>query len=91
MLMKSKNQHRVALALGYFMAFIHLVWLLLVAGNVAQTLLNWVFGLHMIVNPMTVGTFQWGNAIMLLIMTFIVGYIIGWIFVGIHDWVSKKK
>lgn len=91
MLMKSKNQHRVALALGYFAAVVHLIWILMVAGNVAQPFLNWVLGLHMVANPVMVGQFQWGNAIMLLIMTFIVGYLAGWIFVGIYDWVCKKR
>ncbi|OGB73374.1 hypothetical protein A3K24_00650 [candidate division Kazan bacterium RIFCSPHIGHO2_01_FULL_44_14] len=84
-------QHRVALTVAWFVALVHLVWILIVAGGMGQQFIDWVCSLHFMANPMTVGVFSWGSAIWLLIVAFIVGYIIGWVFAGVYNWVSKKK
>jgi len=78
------NVHQLGLVVGFFAAIIHLIWVFLVWGGVAQQFLNWALGLHMIANRFTVATFGWGTAIYLLIIVFVFGYIfgaiLGWIY-----------
>ena len=53
--------------------------LMLVALGIAQALLNFILKIHMISMPMTVGPFSLTKAIALIIVTFVVGYIFGWL------------
>jgi len=89
--MKGIHQQKVALSVAWFFAVVHFVWILIVAGGMGQQFIDWVFGLHFVTNTMIVGAFSWGSAIWLLIVAFIVGYIIGWVFAGCHNWACCKK
>ena len=73
------NKNKAGLALGFFVSFMHLVWSILVALGIAQALLNFILKIHMISMPMTVGPFSLTKAIALIIVTFVVGYIFGWL------------
>ncbi|MFH0905560.1 MAG: hypothetical protein V1826_02460 [bacterium] len=81
---------RVGLVLGLFMVAVHLIWAIMVIAGLAQQWIDWMLGLHMLNNPLTVGAFSWGTTIMLLIVVFVVGYILGWIFAWVHNSVHKK-
>ncbi len=74
----------VGLYLGGFMAFAHGVWSLLVMVGFAQVILDWVFWLHFLTNPMQVEMFEFTRALMLVAFTFAVGYVVGW--VGTQLW-----
>jgi len=84
------NKHKVALTLGSFVALVHLVWSLLVGFGFAQPWMNWVLGLHFLNNPFQFRPFELGTAIVLIIVTGIVGYVVGWIFSTVWNWVNKK-
>lgn len=89
--MKGKR-HQLGLTLGLGFAFMHFIWALAVAvtpGGV-QKYINWVFSLHFITIPATVGVFVAAKALVLIVLTFVVGYIMGWILAFCHDWVEKK-
>ncbi len=79
------NKNLAGLALGALLAFMHLVWALMVLFGWAQGFLDWIFSLHMITPVFTIAPFDWGSAIVLLIVTFICGYIAGWIFAWIWN------
>lgn len=72
---------KIGLTLGFFLAGIHLIWVFLVAlvPVQLQSFIDWVFRLHGL-EPVWTITFvtMWG-AISLVILTFIVGYAIGWV------------
>lgn len=90
--MKEKlNPNKVGLVLGVFVALIHLVWALMVAGKMAQQWLDWVMNMHFINNPITVGQFDLGTSVMLLVMTFVIGYLGGWLYALVHNWLHKGK
>ena len=74
------NSHKVGLVLGSFVAFIHFIWSLLVAFGWAQGLLNFILNLHSLSNPLTVMSFDLGRSIGLIIVTFIAGYVVGYVF-----------
>lgn len=82
--MKPLDPNHIALYLGSIMGFFHGVWSLLVMVGFAQAILDWVFWLHFLSNPIQVEVFEITRAIMLVTFTFAVGYVVGWI--GAHLW-----
>jgi len=87
--MHKLSVHKTGLSLGFFLAFIYLVWVVLVATGLASQLLNWKLGLLFLNNPFSVGAFSLAASIELIIITFIGGYIWGAIFAGIWNWAHK--
>lgn len=80
-----------ALTLGIFVAFIHFVWMMMVFFGFAQLYLNWIFGLHLISNPFEVLPFNFGSATILILFTFVIGYLMGWVFAYIWNRLVKGK
>jgi len=74
------NKHKTGLVLGTVMGLWHLTWSLLVVLGLAQPFLNFIFKLHFIQPPYTVVGFNLVFAVELIIVTFILGYIVGWVF-----------
>lgn len=71
----------VAVALGGF----HLVWAVLVAIGWAQPIMDFVFWMHMISLPYVVKAFDSSAAVTLIVVTAIMGYVIGYIFAKIWN------
>ncbi len=84
------NRNKTALALGSFVAFMHLVWSLLVLLGWAGPLLNFIYTMHSISVPVTVLPFNLGRSIGLILITFVVGYVVGLIFSTIWNKVHKS-
>ena len=87
--MHKLNQHRTGVALGSFVAFVHLVWSILLGFGWAQGLLSFIMGLHGISIPYTFTDFSFGTAVALIVVTFIVGYVVGFVFSWIWNKVQK--
>jgi len=81
------DKNKIGLALGSFFAVFHLVWAILVAviPNVLQTFFDWIFNLHGIEPILVITTMTLMNAIALVLVAFIFGYLLGWIFAGIFS------
>jgi len=77
--MAAINKNKAGLALGFFLSFVHLVWGILVALGIAQAFMDFIFKIHMISLSMTVGPFSLSKTIVLVVVTFIVGYVFGWL------------
>lgn len=77
------------MVVGVFAALMHAVWMVLIYIGVAQTYMNWIFGLHLLTNPYKVLPFNWGSAATLIIVTFVVGYVMGWVFAFIWNRLHK--
>lgn len=88
--MNKCTPHSVGLALGAFLGTWHLVWSVLVAVGLAQPLLDFVFTLHMIRPPYTVGPFSLGMAAGLVIFTAVFGYVVGYVLGVIWNAVGKS-
>jgi len=87
------NQNKVALSLGAFAGFMHAVWSALVwlmPENV-QWFLDWIFEMHHLVNPVAITEFSLTNSVMLVITTFAMWFVFGWVFFYIHNWIMAKK
>ena len=85
------NPSKVGLALGAMFAVLHAVWsaaVALVPGPL-QKFLDWVFALHHIKPMYSLLPFNLMNAVILVILTFVVGYVVGFVFATIWNKVEK--
>ena len=86
------SKNTLGLIVGSFLALFHAVWsLAVVIMPVAlQSFMNWVLTIHHISLPMAIITpFVLANAVMLVISTFVMGYICGWVLGWLHELLSK--
>jgi len=83
------NNNVVGLALGGLIALAHLTWSLLVMVGWAGWWINFVLGLHFLNNPFIVNPFSWGTMLMLVVVTGIVGYVLGWVFAWVWNKLHK--
>lgn len=71
------NEKKLGLILGSFFGLMHLLWSILIALGFAQSFLNFVFNMHSLNNPYMVMPFDLMRSIGLIIITSVVGYIVG--------------
>lgn len=83
------SKTRCGLMFGAALSAFHLCWLVLVVAGVAQPLLNWVLSMHFMSYPFSMLTFNYIDALTLLVMTFVVGYVGGYIFAMIMNAVKE--
>lgn len=80
---------KVALVSGSFFSLVHLVWGVLIAVGFAQSWMDFVYNLHSLNNPFTVMPFDLMRTLGLVIMTFLVGYIFGYVFAMLWNKLHK--
>lgn len=85
------DQNKVALVVGSFAGLMHAGWSVLVALGLAQSLMDKIFELHFLNNPFNVLSFDLITAAILVIVTFVVGFLMGWIFTYIWNQLISKK
>jgi hypothetical protein len=87
--MNPLRPHTTGLALGGIFAIFHFLWALLVLSGWAQLALDVVFRLHMLRPVFRVEPFSIGLALGLIVMTFVVGYALGWVFAEVWNRVQR--
>jgi hypothetical protein len=85
------NTKELGLVFGLALGLWHALWSLLVWLKVAQGIMNFILKLHMISLPFKVGKFNLMYAIELVVLTFVIGYVLGWLFGVIWNMCSKKR
>ena len=87
----TKNQ--IGLVCGLFLAILHAIWSLAVgiAPALVQKFINWILSIHQLTAPVMVLPFNLVNAIILIIFTFIVGFVFGWAITWLTSAVSKRR
>ncbi len=83
--------HETGLALGTMVAALHAVWSLLVWAGLAKPFMDWILMLHFLTNPYRVLPFDLVSSLTLIVVTFVVGYLFGWVFANIWNRVAKKS
>jgi len=88
--MKKINPGEVGLALGGLLAVWHAVWALLVMLGFAKPLLDFILSLHFLSNPYQLMPFNLMTAVTLVVVTGVMGYIMGLVFGVLWNSVAKK-
>ncbi|MEM4240372.1 MAG: hypothetical protein QXM31_02720 [Candidatus Woesearchaeota archaeon] len=70
---------KVALALACLVVVWQLIWILAVAIG-KQPMLDWILGVHFLADGLKVAPVTTGKAIVSLLIHFVAGYILGWLF-----------
>lgn len=78
--MNKVNAHKVGLVFGGSLGIMHAMWVLMVFTGMAQGFMDWIFSLHFLNFQYSVDPFSWVNAIALVIITSLIGYIMGCVF-----------
>ena len=82
--MNRANPNKIGIVVGALIGGWHLFWALLVLLNWAQPILDFVFWAHMIQPVYKVKAFDAAAAGTLIVLTFVVGYVFG--FLGSIIW-----
>ena len=83
--MNNINKTKAGLALGTITGGVHLVWSILIMLGFAQPLLDFIFKVHMIKATFVVDDFNAGLALTLVVVTAVIGYIVGYIFATVWN------
>lgn len=86
------NKNKVGLVVGVFLAIMHAIWMLsiMIMPATIQTFMNWIFILHALEPILTITSIQIVNACLLVIVAFVAGYVYGWVFAALWNWIVKK-
>ena len=83
------KKHRAGVAVGIFAGLCHLVWVIIVGLGLGQIVLDRIHNVHHLTNPYTVTSLEVANAIILVAMAGVVGYLSGWVFAGLWNRLNK--
>lgn len=90
--MKEKlHPHKIGLVLGTLLGLGHLSWSFLVAIGLAKPLMNWLLSIHFISLSYSLEPFAFGNAVILIVVAAVWGYVVGYVFALIWNWMMKNK
>lgn len=71
------NPNKVGIVFAVLLGGLHLLWSVLIALGVAQSFYDFVLWAHMIHLPLVVGPFDMTAAVVLVLMTAVMGYLVG--------------
>lgn len=83
------NLNKAGLTVGAFIGLFHAMWSALIALGWAQPLLDFIFNLHMINPVYSVLDFNIITAVLLVLVTSIIGYIYGVVFAVIWNYLHR--
>lgn len=85
----TKRHHHVGIVAGALAVIAHSLWIGMVMLGLAQTMLDFIYGLHFLNNPFIVGEISVIKTVGLLGVTFLAGYTLGWILSYLWDKTTK--
>jgi len=85
----TKRHHHVGIVAGTLSVMAHSLWIGMVMLGFAQTVLDFIYGLHFLSNPFMVGEISVVKTVGLLGITFVAGYVVGWVLSYLWDKTTK--
>lgn len=89
--MKELDPKKVALLFGIMAGGVHVVWSILVLIGLAEPLLNLILWLHMLSIPHQITGFNVTQSLLLIGITFIIGYAAGFMAATVWNKVNRIK
>lgn len=83
--------YKAGLVLAALFGCLHFAWSLLVASGWAQAVIDFIFWLHFIKLDYVIEEFNAGIALLLVIVTASIGYVIGWSFAVLWNKLHKQS
>ena len=87
--MQNINPLKAGLTLGGLTGTFHLFWAALVAFGLAQRVIDFIFWLHFIKPIYVLSPFNFGTAITLVAVTFVIGYAMGLVLACVWNLLQK--
>lgn len=87
--MRKINAMKLGLAFGAVLGLWHLGWAVLVAAGWAQAVIDFVLWVHFIKPVLQVGAFVPTTAIILIVVTSAVGFVIGVVLGAVWNWLHR--
>ena len=84
------NPTKTGLALGMFAGGVHVLWLALILLGWAKPLINFILWAHLLFVPFAIKPFDSTAAATLIIVTTIVGFIVGNILARLFNWAHRE-
>lgn len=84
------NKNQTGLTLGTLSGLMHLLWVIAVALGMGQVLANWSHNAHFLTDMHSLGAFNFGTAVVGVISAWVSGYVIGWVFAMLWNWLGAK-
>lgn len=75
--MNQVNVNKVGLVFAGLMAMAHALWAIMILIGVAKPFMDWILGLHFLNFQYSLYPFAWGSALLLVIVTGVIGYVMG--------------
>ena len=73
----TSNMCKSTLAWGIGLSSLHFFWILLVAAGWAQSVIDFIFKIHMLSSPFQIQPFSFLFSVQLLLITFLIGMVFG--------------
>ncbi len=86
----SLNPNKAGLALATLIGGWHLLWSLVVAAGWAQALINFILWMHFIKPIYVIDAFNLFTAALLVVVTAVVGYLFGYCFSIVWNWMHRS-
>ena len=87
--MQRLSPSKTALAVGVFFGGWHVIWSLLVALKWGQPIYDFILWTHMIHLQLRVGPFEPVAAATLIVVTFLIGGVMGYLFALVWNWLHR--
>ena len=84
------NKNHIGLTLGSIFGLMHLLWVIVVGLGFGQSLANFWHSMHFLTDMHTFAGFSFGTAVLGVIMAFVSGYVIGFVFAALWNWLGEK-
>ncbi|OGL64810.1 hypothetical protein A3B21_03760 [Candidatus Uhrbacteria bacterium RIFCSPLOWO2_01_FULL_47_24] len=84
------NKNQAGLTLGTLFGLMHLLWVVVVGLGMGQSLANYWHAKHFLTDGHVLGQFQLGMAVVGVILAWISGYAVGWVFAALWNWFGAR-
>jgi hypothetical protein len=85
------NKHQLGMTFGIVTASLHIIWVIAILTGVADWFMEWALSVHFVEFPYTIIDPTVTGTVALVALTFVGGYIIGWLLACVWNWLEKRK